>query len=178
MRYSVSKIATWAIMSLCVIHLNLAEAKDVEVEAKHDSQLMCLAQNIYYEAGMEQFRGKVAVAQVTINRAESGNFPKTICGVVHQKTQIAGKMICQFSWNCNPVRKIRYLSDAWEESLMVAKQVLEDNLRIERLNEALYFHAAHVNPQWGLEKVAHIGNHIFYSDDPAPRKKNLTTSQK
>jgi spore germination cell wall hydrolase CwlJ-like protein len=110
------------------------------------------------------------VAQVTINRAESGNFPKTICGVVHQKTQIAGKMICQFSWNCNPVRKIRYLSDAWQESLMVAQQVLEDNLRIEKLNEALYFHATHVNPQWGLEKVAHIGNHIFYSQDPAPKR--------
>lgn len=178
MRDSVSKIATWAIMSLCVIHLNLAEAKDVEVEAKHDSQLMCLAQNIYYEAGMEQFRGKVAVAQVTINRAESGNFPKTICGVVHQRTRVAGRVICQFSWSCNPVSKIRYLSDAWKESLMVAQQVLEANLRLERLNEALYFHAAHVNPHWGLERVAQIGNHVFYSDDPAPRKKHLTTSQK
>ena len=170
MRYSVSKIATWAIMSLCVIHLTLAEAKEQSVEAGIDKQLMCLAQNIYYEAGMEQFRGKVAVAQVTVNRAESGNFPKTICGVVHQKTQIAGKMVCQFSWNCNPVSKIRYLSDAWRESLMVAEQVLEANLRIERLNEALYFHAAHVNPRWGLERVAHIGNHIFYSDDPAPKR--------
>ena len=170
MRFSVSKIATWAIMSLCVIHLNLAEAKDVTEEASTDKQLMCLAQNIYYEAGMEQFRGKVAVAQVTVNRVEHSNFPKTICGVVHQKTQIAGKMICQFSWNCLPVSKIRYLSDAWRESLMVAEQVLEANLRIERLNEALYFHAAHVNPRWGLERVAHIGNHIFYSDDPAPKK--------
>jgi spore germination cell wall hydrolase CwlJ-like protein len=157
-------------MSLCVIHLTLAEAKEQSVEAGIDKQLMCLAQNIYYEAGMEQFRGKVAVAQVTVNRAESGNFPKTICGVVHQKTQIAGKMVCQFSWNCNPVSKIRYLSDAWRESLMVAEQVLEANLRIERLNEALYFHAAHVNPRWGLERVAHIGNHIFYSDDPAPKR--------
>lgn len=168
MRESVSKIATWAIMSLCVIHLNLAEAK--EVETNQDAQLMCLAQNIYYEAGMEQFRGKVAVAQVTVNRVEHGKFPRTICGVVHQKTQIAGKMICQFSWNCNPVRKIRYLSEAWQESLMVAQQVLEDNLRMERLNGALYFHAAHINPQWGLEKVARIGNHIFYSEDPAPKR--------
>lgn len=170
MRYSVSKIATWAIMSLCVIHLTLAEAKEQVVEASMDKQLMCLAQNIYYEAGMEQFRGKVAVAQVTVNRAESGNFPSTICGVVHQKTQIAGKMVCQFSWSCNPVGKIRYLSDAWQESLMVAQQVLEANLRIDRLNEALYFHAAHVNPHWGLERVARIGNHVFYSDDKVKSK--------
>lgn len=139
-------------------------------EDSQDAQLMCLAKNIYYEAGMEQFRGKVAVAQVTINRAEHGNFPKTICGVVNQKTRIAGKMVCQFSWNCNPVGKIRYLSDAWEESLMVAKQVLEADLRIERLNGALYFHAAHVNPHWGLERIARIGNHVFYSEDPASKK--------
>jgi spore germination cell wall hydrolase CwlJ-like protein len=178
MRYSVSKIATWAIMSLCVIHLTLAEAKEQSVEAQQDSQLMCLAQNIYYEAGTEQFRGKVAVAQVTVNRAESGNFPKTICGVVHQKTQIAGKTICQFSWACNPVGRIKYFSDAWEESLMVAKQVLESNLRMESMSGALYFHAAHINPHWGLERLARIGNHIFYSEDPAPRKKSLTTNQK
>jgi N-acetylmuramoyl-L-alanine amidase len=176
MRVSISKVATWAIMSLCVIvSMSSAVAND---EATVDQQVMCLAKNIYYEAGMEQFRGKVAVAQVTINRAESGNFPTTICGVVHQKTRVAGKMICQFSWVCNPVGKIRYLSDAWQESLMVAEQVLAADLRMEKLNGALYFHAAHVNPHWGLERVARIGNHIFYSNDPAPRKKNLTTSQK
>lgn len=162
-------LATWAIMSLCVLQLNIAEAKDT-IEAKQDQQLMCLAQNIYHEAGMEQFRGKVAVAQVTVNRAENNKFPQTICGVVHQKTEVAGRMICQFSWVCNPVGKIRYLSDAWRESLMVAQQVLEADLRIESMSEALYFHAAHVNPHWGLERVARIGNHIFYSDDPARKR--------
>jgi spore germination cell wall hydrolase CwlJ-like protein len=111
------------------------------------------------------------VAQVTINRTEDGKFPKTICGVVHQKTQIAGKIICQFSWSCNPVSKVRYVSDAWQESLLVAQQVLNNNLRMDRLDEALYFHAAHVNPHWGLERVARIGNHIFYSDDKATSKK-------
>lgn len=171
MRVSVSKIATWAIMSLCVIHLSLAEAKEQSVEASTDKQLMCLAQNIYHEAGMETFRGKVAVAQVTINRAEHGNFPRTICGVVHQKTQVAGKMICQFSWVCNPVGKIKYFSNAWEESLMVAQQVLQSDLRMENMSEALYFHAAHVNPHWGLERVARIGGHIFYSEDRAKSKK-------
>lgn len=162
-------LATWAIMSLCVLQLNLAEAKE-PLETEQDAQLMCLAQNIYYEAGKEQFRGKVAVAQVTVNRAENGKFPKTICGVVKQKTQIAGRMICQFSWVCNPVGKIKYLSDAWQESLMVAKQVLEADLRMESMSQALYFHAAHVNPHWGLERIARIGNHIFYSEDPAPKR--------
>ena len=43
-----------------------------EVTAKQrELQLECLAKNIYYEAGGEPFEGKVAVAQVTLNRAES-----------------------------------------------------------------------------------------------------------
>ena len=35
------------------------------------NQLNCLTRNIYYEAGHEPFEGKVAVAQVTLNRAAS-----------------------------------------------------------------------------------------------------------
>lgn len=167
---SMAKSIYSKLLALSIIVLTMSiTAQANEVSA--DKQLMCLAQNIYYEAGMESFRGKVAVAQVTINRTEDSKFPKTICGVVHQRTQIAGRIICQFSWSCNPVGKVKYLSDAWQESLMVAQQVLEANLRMERLNEALYFHAAHVNPHWGLERVARIGNHVFYSDDKSTSKK-------
>ena len=63
-------------------------------------QLDCLARNIYYEAGYEPFEGKVAVAQVTINRAESGQFPSDICQVVYQKNIVYEKVLCQFSWYC------------------------------------------------------------------------------
>ena len=163
----ISKVMTWAIMSLCVLSSNIATANE---EPRVSQQVMCLAQNIYYEAGLESFQGKVAVAQVTINRAESGNFPKTICGVVHQRTEISGRMICQFSWTCNPVKKIMYVSDRWQDSLLVARATLQHNLKLDQLDDALYFHNTRVNPQWGLERVARIGGHIFYSDDPAPRK--------
>jgi spore germination cell wall hydrolase CwlJ-like protein len=166
---------TWAIMSLCII------ASISSVEAKEDlatnQQVMCLAKNIYYEAGLESFEGKVAVAQVTINRTEDSKFPKTICGVVHQKTQVANRVICQFSWVCNPVSKIKYVSDRWKDSLNIARDVVHNDLRLEELDGALYFHNTHVRPNWGLERVARIGGHIFYSDDPAP-KKRLTVSQK
>ena len=169
MRVSISKVATWAIMSLCVIVSMSSAVANEELEL--DQQTMCLAKNIYYEAGREQFRGKVAVAQVTLNRVYHERFPKTICGVVQQRTRVGNKIICQFSWACNPVNKVRYLSEAWRESLLAAQQVLEENLRMERLNRALYFHATHVNPQWGLERLTRIGNHIFYSEDKAARKK-------
>ena len=44
-----------------------------------DKHLQCMALNIYREAGNEAFEGKVAVAQVTINRVNNPKFPKDIC---------------------------------------------------------------------------------------------------
>ena len=44
----------------------------------------CLAKNIYFEAGVESTAGKLAVANVTINRATNSNYPNTICGVVQE----------------------------------------------------------------------------------------------
>ena len=35
----------------------------------------CLAKNIYFEAGVESTAGKLAVANVTINRAANKNYP-------------------------------------------------------------------------------------------------------
>ena len=162
-RFIYSKIAFMAIMSLVIITANAEEAISVATQ----KQLTCLAQNIYHEAGSESFNGKVAVAQVTINRANSGNFPSTICGVVHQKTQIADRTICQFSWVCDPLAKGRRIySKAWKESQEIARKVLLDGLRLESLgSEALYFHNAQVRPKWGLERIDRIGGHTFYSGD-------------
>jgi spore germination cell wall hydrolase CwlJ-like protein len=55
-------------------------------EVGKQSDLECLARNIYYEAASEPEEGKVAVGLVTINRSNSGEFPTTICGVVNQRT--------------------------------------------------------------------------------------------
>ena len=158
-----SKIAFMAIMSLVIITANAEEAISVATQ----KQLNCLAQNIYHEAGSESFDGKVAVAQVTINRANNGNFPSTICGVVNQKTQVADKTICQFSWVCDPLaRGRRIYSKAWQESQEIAHSVLLDGLRLESLGtKALYFHNAKVRPKWGLARVDRIGGHTFYSGD-------------
>ena len=49
-----------------------------------DRQRTCLAQNIYFEAGNQPFSGKLAVANVVLNRVESSQFPDTICEVVKQ----------------------------------------------------------------------------------------------
>lgn len=132
--------------------------------ATRERQLNCLAKNIYHEAGYESFEGKVAVAQVTLNRAASGQFPNDICGVVYQKSVIYSKVICQFSWYCEQPSKMRPVnSEAYNESMAVAKKVLLENFRLDGLKNALYYHADYINPGWGKEKVAKIGRHIFYS---------------
>lgn len=136
--------------------------------ATRERQLTCLARNIYHEAGYEPFEGKVAVAQVTLNRAASGQFPNDICAVVYQKGVIYNKVICQFSWYCEQPSKMRPVnSAAYAESYAVAKKVLLENFRLDGLRSAMYYHADYVNPGWGKEKIAKIGRHIFYSDRKA-----------
>ena len=126
-------------------------------------QLDCLAINIYREAGSEPFEGKVGVAQVTLNRADSGQFPKDLCAVVYQKDKIYDNILCQFSWVCERQPVIKPINDvAYKESMEVAKKVLLEGFRLTSLNEAMYFHGDSINPGWRREKVAKIGHHIFY----------------
>ena len=127
-------------------------------------QLDCLARNIYFEAGGEPFEGKVAVAQVTINRTESGQFPSDICQVVYQKNIVYEKVLCQFSWYCQQASVKKPMNGPiYTESMEVAKKVLLENFRLPALKDALYFHADYVNPKWNKKPVAKIGRHIFYN---------------
>jgi spore germination cell wall hydrolase CwlJ-like protein len=128
-------------------------------------QLDCLTRNIYWESATEPFEGKVAVAQVTINRVESGRFAPDICGVVYQKNIVYDKVVCQFSWLCDGSSKIRPIYPAhWKESEEVAKKVLLEGFRLPSVKNALYFHADYVNPRWGKPQVAKFGRHIFYAE--------------
>ncbi len=131
--------------------------------AERTRQLNCLAKNVYWEAGSEPFEGKVAVAQVTMNRVASGKFSNDICDVVYQRSIIAQKTVCQFSWVCEPNHKFRPINqENYSESYAVAKKVLLENFRLESLRGAMYFHATYVNPNWGKKPITRIGNHIFY----------------
>lgn len=133
--------------------------------AERDRQLTCLARNIYFESASEPFEGKVAVAQVTLNRAASGDFPTDICAVVYQKNKLVEKTVCQFSWYCEHPSTLKIRSPRlYAESMEVAKKVLLENFRLDSLKEAMYYHADYVNPRWHKEKVAKIGRHIFYKD--------------
>lgn len=160
--YLVFKMFMWAVDH----RINTVETvSENKITAQvREKQLSCLARNIYHEAGSEPFEGKVAIAQVTLNRANSdGLFPGDICRVVYQKNIFYDKVLCQFSWVCD--RQVNFkpkYPSIYEESYEVAKKVLLEGFRLPSLTEALYFHADYINPGWKRQKVAKIGRHIFY----------------
>jgi spore germination cell wall hydrolase CwlJ-like protein len=138
---------------------------DVITAKERERQLDCLAINIYREAGYEPFEGKVAVAQVTMNRVENHQFPDDVCSVVYQKS--AGtRVVCQFSWYCDSTHRNRPVGKGYTESYEVAKRVLLEGFRLPVLEDALFYHADYVNPRWRLDRIQQIGTHIFYKQRP------------
>lgn len=136
-----------------------------EIKIEMTKEMDCLAKNIYYEAASESFEGKMAVAQVTINRTNSGRYPSTICGVVYQKDKFKGKIVCQFSWTCSKISAPRdmYL---WQESQYVARKALTEPIAHVKISQmkAMFYHASYINPKWDKKGVVmKIGNHIFYA---------------
>ena len=151
----------WAV-SQKLAHTEIVEASEITA-AVRDRQLQCLAKNIYHEAGSEPFEGKVAVAQVTMNRTQSGQFPEDVCKTIYQKNIAYERVVCQFSWVCEHTTGVRPINRAvYEESMAVAKKVLLEGFRLPSLKDAMYFHGDYINPGWKRERIAHIGRHIFY----------------
>ncbi len=131
------------------------------VQLKKD--LECMALNIYREAGNEPIEGRIAVAQVTMNRVAHPDFPDTVCGVVYQKNVVMSRVVCQFSWYCDSTHRNRPVyQQSYQESYEVAKKVMLEGFRLKSLEDALYYHADYVNPRWRLQKIQQIGTHIFY----------------
>lgn len=140
----------------------------------------CLAKNIYFEAGVESTAGKLAVANVTINRKLNVNYPNTICGVVQEgihyyndksEHYVPVKNRCQFSWYCDGRTDIPNEGKTWESSRALAITVLEshyDEELIDITDGAIFYHANWMKkyPSWSKQKIimASIDRHIFYGN--------------
>ena len=159
--YGSVSLLQWAIANKQADY-QITDSSQITTEIR-ERQLACLAKNIYYEAGNQPFEGKVAVAQVTINRTESGLYPSDICKTIYQKNIVYEKVLCQFSWVCDRTVTTRALNKTnFKESEEVAKKVLLEGFRLPSLKNAMYFHADYINPGWKRERITKIGNHIFY----------------
>ncbi len=136
-------------------------------------ELECLAKNIYFEAAVESTAGKLAVAQVTLNRVNSKRFPSTICGVVYQgPTHADGfpkRDRCQFSWYCDGKHDNPNESPAWRESKRVAKYFMKHTAEhdfIDITDGATHYHANYIDPpRWAnkRQRTVSIDTHIFYN---------------
>lgn len=117
-------------------------------------ELECLAGAIYFEAKSESLAGQLAVGHVIANRAASGRFPSSYCGVVYQRSQ--------FSFvRGRSMPNIPRASQDWLDAVAIAK-IVDQNLHASPMGKALYFHARRVSPGWRMARVGTLGNHVFY----------------
>ena len=120
-----------------------------------DSEHECLAGAVYFESKGESLQGQLSVAEVVLNRTRSGRFPRSICGVVKQRSQFSFVRGGRFP----PIARS---SAAWRKAVGVARVAIKD-LADSPVPRALFFHATYVSPGWrGLTRLATVGNHIFY----------------
>lgn len=128
-------------------------AESTSLDAR-DEQAQCLASAVYWESKGEPLVGQLAVAEVIINRARSGRFAPTLCGVITQRSQfsfVRGGRIP------TPPRT----AAAWRTAVAIAHIALDDRAD-SPVSTALFFHANYVSPGWRLRRLASVGNHIFY----------------
>lgn len=123
--------------------------------------LACLTQAIYYEARNESEEGQAAVAEVVLNRAGSGRYPRDICQVVYQRNS----RTCQFTFTCDgSVGRSPINMTAWARAERIARSVYAGEAKALLPRSSVNYHANYVRPTWSrrMERVRRIGAHIFY----------------
>ena len=132
--------------------------------------VMCMAKNIFFEAAVESTAGRLAVAQVTLNRVKSNKYPNTICDVVyegkHHASGFPKRDQCQFSWYCDGKGDDPREGRLWTDAQDLAKYVIlrQDDLP-DITDGATHYHARYIDtPRWARQKkvTAKIDEHIFY----------------
>ena len=141
--------ATLTTKARTILHSQLNTAG---VDKPDHNEVLCVAENIYFEARAESYSGKAAVANVTRNRVLDNRWPDTYCEVVQQgpkreswKTKQTAdkndavyypiKHRCQFSWYCDGKKDVIWANyektgqtiegnaRAWTESVQLAIMV-------------------------------------------------------
>ncbi len=122
----------------------------------------CLAEAIYFESRGEPVRGQIAVAQVVLNRAFSGYYPITVCGVVYQNAH--RYLACQFTFACDRHADVIRDQDAWQRAKRIAADMLDGKLWLPEVGKATHYHAYWVRPNWVREmtRMHKLGVHTFY----------------
>ena len=140
-----------------------------------DSQIECMAQNVYHEARSQGTAGRLAVIAVTSNRVQDSRYPNTVCEVVKQgphrpSWKGTGELIpvrhrCQFSWYCDGKADTVHNTELYNEIRDLSALVVRGDITVIDLTEgATHYHADYVSPAWAKTKTKtiEIEDHIFY----------------
>ena len=138
-------------------------------------QNQCMAKNIFFESATQSTAGKLAVANVVMNRVKSNKWPNTICEVIEQgphyysensKEWIPKRDRCQFSWYCDGRSDVPKEGRYWRDSQKVANYVIsKSNNMLDITDGATHYHADYIEgPRWTHSKknTTTIDEHIFY----------------
>ena len=133
--------------------MSLLVVTNVHAIKYSENEMECLSLNAYFESKGESDKGMLAVIHTTLNRVKDKRFPKTVCGVVYQKSQ--------YSWTkYNPKVKEQ---EQYARAERLAKEVIAGKHK-DSTYGALYFVHVKINRNW-LEKLTYtctIGNHKFF----------------
>lgn len=135
-------------------------------QARSEKEQRCLAEAIYFEARSEPEAGQAAVAQVVLNRAVSGLYPASVCGVVYQNRH--RYKACQFSFACEGKSLRVNDPESWRTAQRIAEEVLDGKTWLADVGGSTHYHANYVRPGWSkrLLRMDRIGAHIFYRLKP------------
>jgi Fe-S cluster biosynthesis and repair protein YggX len=156
------------------------------IDPQEYEQEFCMAQNIYFEASIDNKAGMAGVADVVLNRVKDKRYPNSVCEVVYQavmkeswktkqypdlkpeeRVYYPKRNMCQFSWYCDGKSDdIPLGSENWVKAQMVAWEIMHNNTLRGISDGATHYHATYVKPIWrkdiGMALVGRIGSHIFY----------------
>lgn len=136
-------------------------ALNTENATYSDEEVYLTAQLVHHEAHNQAYNGKVAVAEVVLNRVQSSLFPNKVNDVIFQNGQFSS------------LRRLKNINPT-ELELRIAYNVLNGSLRVLNDKDVMYFRntkitngiSASTKKDWGnLEYATYIGEHAFYSQE-------------
>ena len=150
-----------------ILQLQAEARAKKETEVKYRDEVNCSAEDIkllaclvHSEAGTQSYEGKLAVANIVLNRVKSSKYANTIKGVIYQSGQFSvaasGSLAKQLA-NYN-----NYSSNSQRLSIKAAKAALEG---ANNIGSRLYFHTYKAAVRKGYDDKStsvKLGDHLFW----------------
>ncbi|MHB8127453.1 MAG: SH3 domain-containing protein [Mobilitalea sp.] len=150
-----------------ILQLEAEARAKKETEVKYRDEVNCSAEDIkllaclvHSEAGTQSYEGKLAVANIVLNRVKSSKYANTIKGVIYQSGQFSvaasGSLAKQLA-NFN-----NYSSNSQQLSIKAAKAALEG---ANNIGSRLYFHTYKSAVSKGYDEKStsvKLGDHLFW----------------